>query len=282
MTGFYDAEGNFLIRMVRNTTLKVGWAAGLAITVRLNEKDIDILKELQAYFDGIGRVYHQETNNEAIFTVNALKEIEVIIRHFDKYSLNTKKSIDFILFKQAYLLIVNKKHLTTEGILKVANIKASMNTRKGIVDIPGIVPVDRPAQPMNDIDPNWIAGFTSGEGCFSVSLKKSKGSLGMTSFIRFILTQHSRDHDLMVRLQNFFSCGKINSDKKATYLVVRRLSWITDIVIPFFDKYTIKGNKLKDYEDFKLVAQLMNSKAHFTKEGLEQIRNIKNGMNSYR
>ena len=160
--------------MSQNTT-KTGFWVGLTTSVHLNEKNINILKELQDYFGGIGRIYHQANINEALFTVNSIKEIETIISHFYKYPLKTNKSIDFTLLKQAHLLIKEKKHLTTEGILKLANIKASMNAKKDIVDISGIVPVDLPVLPETvDIDPNWIAGFTSGEGCFTVNIKNRR------------------------------------------------------------------------------------------------------------
>lgn len=59
----------------------------------------------------------------------------------------TKKRADFILFKQALDLIRSKEHLTTSGLEKIVNIRASMN-----LDLPGslkasfpnVVPVDRP------------------------------------------------------------------------------------------------------------------------------------------
>ena len=63
----------------------------------------------------------------------------------------------------------------------------------------------------------------------------------------------------MVKLQNHLGCGKIYVNKKAINFVVQRLSSLTNIIIPLFDKYPIKGNKVKDYEDFKLILQLMNS-----------------------
>jgi hypothetical protein len=50
----------------------------------------------------------------------------------------------------------------------------------------------------------------------------------------------------------------------------------------FLDKYPLVGVKVKDFEDFKRVAELMNSKGHLTKEGLEAIRKIKQGMNTSR
>lgn len=50
-------------------------------------------------------------------------------------------------------------------------------------------------------------------------------------------------------------------------------------MIPFFDKYPIVGAKRQDYLDFCKVAELMRSKAHLTSSGLEQIKQIKSGMN---
>jgi len=40
--------------------------------------------------------------------------------------------------------------------------------------------------------------------------------------------------------------------------------------------------KLLDFQDFCIVANLMNNKTHLTSDGLNQIRLIKQGMNSYR
>jgi imidazole glycerol phosphate synthase subunit HisF len=55
---------------------------------------------------------------------------------------------------------------------------------------------------------------------------------------------------------------------------------ITEKVIPFLDKYPIQGTKILDFLDFKRVADLMNNKAHLSKEGLDEIRFIKSKMNS--
>lgn len=57
----------------------------------------------------------------------------------------------------------------------------------------------------------------------------------------------------------------------------------TKYVIPFFHVYPLEGAKKNDLNDFFfLVAELMKSKAHLNKDGLEQIRSIKSGMNSNR
>jgi hypothetical protein len=42
------------------------------------------------------------------------------------------------------------------------------------------------------------------------------------------------------------------------------------------------GVKRENFYDFCKVAELMKEKAHLTKEGLEQIREIRHNMNAYR
>ena len=63
---------------------------------------------------------------------------------------------------------------------------------------------------------------------------------------------------------------------------VTNISDITDKIIPLFKKYPIYGEKTKDYADFHKVLEMIKVKKHLTKEGLEQIRTIKAGMNTGR
>jgi hypothetical protein len=51
------------------------------------------------------------------------------------------------------------------------------------------------------------------------------------------------------------------------------------LIIPFFDKYPILGIKSLDFQDFKQVSGLIQSKEHLTTKGLNEIKQIKLGMN---
>lgn len=53
-----------------------------------------------------------------------LKELEEVIKHFEKYSLLTKKLEDYMLFKQAFDIVKNKNHLTMVRINKDCSIKS--------------------------------------------------------------------------------------------------------------------------------------------------------------
>ena len=81
------------------------------------------------------------------YRIQSIKELQVIIDHFDKYPLITQKLSDYILFKQAVELIKNKEHLTEEGLHKIVAIKASMNlglSESLKADFPDVKPVPRP------------------------------------------------------------------------------------------------------------------------------------------
>jgi len=88
----------------------------------------------------------------------------------------------------------------------------------------------------------------------------------------------------MESLITILGCGRIelNLARSAVYFLVLRYQDISDKVIPFFDRYHIKGVKESDYSDFKQVAILMGKKAHLTEEGLSQIQSIKSNMNFLR
>ena len=64
------------------------------------------------------------------------------------------------------------------------------------------------------VDPDWLAGFTSGEGCYLIFIQANVAhTLGCQVLIEFQLTQHVRDEQLMNSLIKFFDCGKIDKAK---------------------------------------------------------------------
>jgi hypothetical protein len=177
------------------------------------------------------------------------------------------------------------EHLTIEGLQKIVAIKASMN--RGLSDklkqaFPNIIPVTRPLVLDQVVtNPYWLAGFTSGEGCFMVKIFKSLTKVGEAIKLEFIIVQHSRDSKLMESLVSYFGCGRYVSyeNKDLGEFIVTKFSDLTNKIIPFFNEYNIVGVKFKDFSDFNQVVELMKNKAHLTREGLEKIKKIKTEMN---
>jgi len=224
----------------------------------------------------------------AQYRVESLTGLSIIINHFDRYPLNTKKQADYMLFKLAYNLIINKSHLTEKGLSELVSLKAVMNN--GLKDelkiaYPNITPVLRPEIPLSlNIDPLWLAGFTDAEGCFSVVVFKSKTSkIGEAVKLSFIITQSVRDEFLIKSLIEYLGCGYTSLDGRgAIDFKVSDFSSLKNIIIPFYDKYYIHGNKSLDFKDFSRVVTLMENKKHLTKQGLDEIKKIRNAMNTNR
>jgi hypothetical protein len=204
-----------------------------------------------------------------------------------EYPLLTQKAADFLLFKKIVELMNNKAHISIEGLLKIINIKASMNL--GISDIVkteilNITPVERPLILTDKIpNPNWVAGFVSGNGNFDVRvINSSKNKTGYQIYLRFRVSQHEKDIKLMELLIKYFGSGTIEKNSKIVNLTISKFSEITNIIIPFFELNPLLGVKQLDYLDWCKIATLMTEGSHLKLEGLEIIRSIKAGMNKSR
>jgi hypothetical protein len=93
----------------------------------------------------VGKIY--TSGSSATYEINSLKELEIIVTHFNKYYLISQKYSDFELFKAAIALVKAGEHLTLEGLQKIVNIKASMNrglSNKLTAEFSKTVPVERP------------------------------------------------------------------------------------------------------------------------------------------
>ena len=79
--------------------------------------------------------------------VQDLRGLNVIINHFEKYPLLTKKYEDFILFSRIVTLINKKEHLTLSGLHEIISLKASMNLGLSALlktAFPDNIPIIRP------------------------------------------------------------------------------------------------------------------------------------------
>ena len=286
ITGFTDAEGSFMIILRKSPRASTGWKIELNFTINLHKKDVKLLKYIQEYFGGVGRI-SKERNGCCNFTVSSLDQIvTVIIPHFDKHSLITQKLADYLLFRKAVMMMKKGEHLTSEGLKSIINIRASMN--RGLTpalkeSFPDHVPASRPLVDIHKllpIHPYWIAGFASGDGSFLVRFRINDAYIaGARVELVFILTQHFRDLSLINYLPDYFGCGQSYSYKEYAEFKCHSFKDIYEKILPFFIKYPILGVKSKDFEDWAKIADIIHSKAHLTKEGLEQIKLIKAGMN---
>ncbi len=131
ITEFY--AGYFRISIYKNhkTNSKLALCVQPVFSLQLDLKDLQWVKSIKSYF--YVAVLNVNTGNKVKYTVNSAKGIiNVIIPHFYKYLLESKKYINYVLFKSAVLLVKERKHHTDNGLQKLVNIGAFLN--KGLTE----------------------------------------------------------------------------------------------------------------------------------------------------
>ena len=286
VTGFTDGEGCFFIGINSDPNYRTGYRVKAIFQIGLHIKDITLLEQIQLFF-GVGKI--TKLGPESVqFRISSIEDLNFIISHFENYPLLTRKQYDYLLFKEAINLMKEGKHLTLEGLNKIVSIKATLNgtelsdtLSKAFPEIKRVI--NEVALKKEILDLHWFSGFTDAEGCFFIALKKSPGSkLGETVWLRFILTQHIKDKELLKSLISTLNCGRYISKLNYGEYIVEKFTDVRDKIIPIFEKFKLHGYKLKNYKDFKKAALLIENKAHLTREGLDELKKIKGRMNKNR
>lgn len=104
---------------------------------------------------------------------------------------------------------------------------------------------------------SYISGFVQGDGSFSVNLSVKKNNKGIRIYLNpiFILTQHNNNILLIKKIiERFKNIGTYSIDNNNIIRYrVSNLHDIKNIIIPFFDKYQLKDNKLLSFIKFKFI-----------------------------
>lgn len=266
LTGFADAEASFSILIQPNDKHKTGWTIKAIFSIGLHLKDTELLEKIQSYL-GVS-ILCKHSRDSVQYRAESINDLKVVIDHFDKYPLVSAKKVDYILFKKAFYTINTKEHLTKQGLLKLVGIKSSLNLGLSAA-LKKAFPswqekqVIRPEYIFNGIpDPNWIAGFSSGDGSFNIKISSSTTTkTGKKVQLRFTIGLNIREKDLIRSLAAYFNLknseqNKLNTEsKKISYIYfgensvsvqVIKFQDIYKIIIPFFNKYPIQGQKSLD------------------------------------
>ena len=282
-TGFTDGEGCFTCTVLKSHSYKLGWEVQPTFQIKLHVRDLPLLLGIQRSLGGIGVI--SSSQSICILRVRKLQELVELVKFFDKYPLITKKIGDYLLFKQIVSIMQLKEHLTLEGLQKIINIKATLNfglSEELQLMFPETIPVPRPLalnegrETLEIPHSQWIAGFASAEGSFSVSLDKD-----IFKSLLFKITQHKIDEVLLTAIKEYFNCGYCYLRKKENVIDFKttKFSEINEIIIPFFINNPILGVKSLDFNDWCLVSEIVKKGEHKSEKGALKIREIQRGMN---
>ena len=298
ISGFVDGEGCFNIQKVKKKTSIV--VLRHRFIVSQDKRSVSVLYGLKQSFK-CGTV-HKAGGNMMAFQVSKISHLQtIIIPFFQKNTLKTSKSEDFRLFVESienYVSDHQKTHIiekNTEN--KKFSIDMGKNESSDYIlknDSANIAPLAKqitfgdvrcqkhsetfiPVFTYNFSD-GWFRGFIDAEGCFFVSLVKDYPRP------QLIIGLQSKEKPLLIELQKFLKCGTLRTRKDNTEIL--QIVSSRDLERYIFPKLQTKGSavllktsKRLSYQKFRKIVRLVVEKKHYTIEGLEKIKILKNGLN---
>lgn len=281
--GFSDAESSFGIFPIFNQKKVEGFS--FKFTIGLHKDDQGVLNLIKNKL-GIGSVYPY--NNTQTFVVTKKEDISKLIDILDKYTLNTSKFLDFIDFKQAFILYHRRNKLTEELIAQILEFKNNMNTSRSNFSM---------RENHIIITRSWLLGLIEGDGSFSLgrvtlepvfSIKLTEKQLPVLIKIKEYL-ENNLGFDLYS--MHKLKCSAIitislerarNNCKPLVTLMIKNVHFLNNYLTPFFKDMVFLTKKGKDFNDFKIICRAVYDGAHRRDEIKSLILKLSYTMNSYR
>jgi len=289
--GFCDAESSFMIQPVldsNNVIRKITWK----FSIELHIDDLEVLKYIKSNL-GLGNI--RINKNKCIFTITDSEGTNMLIAIFDKYNLNTTKFLDYLNFKESFLLYQrrNKQIMDIGSKIELANrilqLKNSMNTKR----TNSSMPLDHKI----NISKAWLLGYIEGDGSFFISRTDIEPV--------FSLSATEEQYDLYLKIKEFlianlgfdkYSLFKLNSSqaiainlskarnngKPTVSLIIKNVKLLNNYFIPFFDDLLFISKKGLDFKDFKLICAAVYNGLHKSEEIRSLILKLSYNMNNFR
>ena len=127
ISGFVDGEGCFHVSINKSQKMSIGWQVLPEFRVVQHERDESVLQELQKFFDAGKVVTNHDTRKE--LRIRKLNDLKKIVLFFKQNKLRTGKKKNLEIFGEILELMENKKHLTVDGLTKIANLCWLMNRK---------------------------------------------------------------------------------------------------------------------------------------------------------
>lgn len=137
------------------------------------------------------------------------------------------------------------------------------------------------------VSSDYLVGLTDGEGCFYVGIRyPSETHKTFRVEPHFYIKLRGDDLPLLEEVQESFGCGAIyyQNEKRKNHSAcyrfeVNTLRDLRERLIPFFEKHPLHSKKRKDFELFKAIFKLVETREFKTEKGLNNVKKLKLTMN---
>jgi hypothetical protein len=130
VTGLAEGEGCFCISFAIRAKLRIGLETRPSFSLSLNEKDRELLQDLQAFF-GCGWIRQSTSDRTFKYEARSVCDLlESVVPHFERYPLRGAKARSFEGFSRVCQMIEQGDHLRCHGLREIVRIAYEMNLGK--------------------------------------------------------------------------------------------------------------------------------------------------------
>jgi len=134
LAGFSDADASFQIKILNRKRLSGNAITEIRLNFQVDKKTKDLLELIAkklggniGYRSSLPSPSGMQGPDTYYYGSTSFGSARSVIKYFDKYPMLSTKHLNYLKWRKAYLLILDRKHLTVEGKMEIERLKSSMN-----------------------------------------------------------------------------------------------------------------------------------------------------------
>ena len=120
---------------------------------------------------------------------------------------------------------------------------------------------------------NWLTGFTDGDGCFFINIKRSK-THKLKKCVQLEYSIKQKDREILEKIKSYFGGNIYYIIKPNIYLYKITKKNELENLLKYFDEYNLMS-KYVEYIKYREIYRMMERGEHLTIKGLQKIEKIK-------
>jgi LAGLIDADG endonuclease len=110
--------------------LRTGLEVRPSFSLSLNEKDLELLRDLQTFF-GCGWIRESKTDRTFKYEARAVRDlVDRVVPHFERHPLRRSKAKSFAAFANVCRMVEQGDHLRRDGLRSIIDVAYQMNLGK--------------------------------------------------------------------------------------------------------------------------------------------------------